>query len=269
MPISSVTGYPGSHWDDVLSIIESSIASAGFKPNLVSYADETSVIHKTIVQNLYDNPVVVCDVSAKNPNVMFELGLRLAFDKPTIVIKDEKTAYSFDTGVIEHLPYPSDLRFQPIVDFQAKLAEKIKATYNRASTDPDYSVFLNHFGTFKLPKLKEEEVSIQQYLFEELRLLRNEMGAIARTVSPAPEKPEELGPRILHLGFSKDLSSEQVVSAIRNFPGVLNVVATEAEGFKVAEVTLGPRSGSLTARKISDFLKLLAKEQSRKNDPSG
>ena len=58
------------------------------------------MIHKTIVQNLYLNPIVVCDVSGKNANVMFELGLRLAFDKPTIIIKDDKTDYSFDTSVV-------------------------------------------------------------------------------------------------------------------------------------------------------------------------
>ncbi|WP_353118770.1 hypothetical protein [Myroides odoratus] len=55
------------------------------------------------MNNIYNDEIVVCDVSSKNPNVMFELGLRLAFDKPTIIIKDEKTGYSFDTGVIEHL----------------------------------------------------------------------------------------------------------------------------------------------------------------------
>jgi len=42
--------------------------------------------------------MIVCDISGRNPNVMFELGLRLAFDKPAIIIKDEITPYSFDTS---------------------------------------------------------------------------------------------------------------------------------------------------------------------------
>jgi hypothetical protein len=53
-------------------------------------------------------------VSGKNPNVMFELGIRLAFDKATIIIKDDKTDYSFDTSVIQHIPYPRDLRHNQI-----------------------------------------------------------------------------------------------------------------------------------------------------------
>lgn len=76
MPISAVDGCNESHWSDVLDILSEAIEEAGFDPNLVSNADDVGIIHKRIIQNLYDNPVVVCDVSGKNPNVMFELGMR-------------------------------------------------------------------------------------------------------------------------------------------------------------------------------------------------
>jgi hypothetical protein len=35
--------------------------------------------------------------------------MRLAFDRPTIIVKDDLTTYSFDTSPIEHLEYPRDL----------------------------------------------------------------------------------------------------------------------------------------------------------------
>jgi len=119
MPISEIDGCKESHWEDVREIIEDSINSAGFKANLVSEADDGGVIHKRIVQNLYDNPILVCDVSGKNPNVMFELGMRLAFDKPTVIIKDDQTSHCFDSGIIEHLEYPRDLRFNSILSFKS------------------------------------------------------------------------------------------------------------------------------------------------------
>lgn len=78
----------------------------------MSDADDVGVIQKRIVQGVYGADLIVCDVSCKNSNVMFELGMRLAFDKPTVIIKDDKTDYTFDTGVIEHITYPRDLRFQ-------------------------------------------------------------------------------------------------------------------------------------------------------------
>ncbi len=148
MPISTIDGCSESHWSDVMDILTETIEAAGFEPNLVSNADDVGIIQKRIIQNLYDNPIVVCDLSGKNPNVMFELGIRLAFDKPTIIIKDDKTSYSFDTSPIEHLQYPRDLRFSRIVEFKAKLADKIKATHAKVTSDNSYTTFLKHFGEF-------------------------------------------------------------------------------------------------------------------------
>src|SRR5687768_15159461 len=88
MPISAIDGCSAEHWSEVHDILADAIEAAGFSPQLVSDADDIGIIQKRIIQNLYENPVVVCDVSGKNPNVMFELGLRLAFDKPTLIVKD-------------------------------------------------------------------------------------------------------------------------------------------------------------------------------------
>jgi hypothetical protein len=73
MPISAIDGCSESHWSDVMEIISESIEDAGLVPNIVSNADEVGIIQKRIIQNLYENPIVVCDVSGKNPNVMLPL----------------------------------------------------------------------------------------------------------------------------------------------------------------------------------------------------
>ena len=172
MPISAIDGLNEAHWADVLAVLTGAIDAAGFDANLVSNADEVGIIQKRIIQNLYDNPIVVCDVSGKNPNVMFELGLRLAFDKPTIIVKDDKTSYSFDTAPIEHLQYPRDLRFAAVVEFKLKLAEKIKATHEKANADPNYTTFLKNFGEFTVAKLDKKEITGQEFLLEEMRALR-------------------------------------------------------------------------------------------------
>lgn len=180
MPISEIDGCDEAHWSDVLDIITESLENAGFTGDLVSNADDAGIIHKRIIQNLYDNALVVCDVSGKNPNVMFELGLRLAFDKPTIIIKDDMTSYSFDTSAIEHMEYPRDLRFGKIVDFKKKLSAKLKATYEKSKNDPDYTTFLKHFGQFKVAKLEKTEVSGQEYIIDELRGLRRAVSRLDR-----------------------------------------------------------------------------------------
>ncbi|OOF70889.1 hypothetical protein BKG89_02355 [Rodentibacter caecimuris] len=178
MPISSIDGCSSEHWVDIKGIISESVRSISeleIQVSLVSDANDIGVIQKRIVQNIYDNDIIICDVSAKNPNVMFELGMRLAFDKPTIIIKDDKTGYSFDTNIIEHLEYPRDLRFTKIVAFKKALAEKILATYKSSKSDPEYTTFLKHFATIKPKKLDEREGSSQQMLTELLTDFRRDI----------------------------------------------------------------------------------------------
>lgn len=172
MPISAIDGCTEGHWSDVYDILSESIEAAEFDANLVSNADDSGIIHKRIIQNLYENPVVVCDVSGKNPNVMFELGMRLAFDKPTIIVKDDKTSYSFDTSSIEHLEYPRDLRFSKVVEFKEKLSERITATHEKSTSDPSYTTFLKHFGEFTVAKIDKKEVSSQEFVLDELKGIR-------------------------------------------------------------------------------------------------
>lgn len=182
MPISAIGGCSEKHWEEVKKILTAAIESAGFKANLVSDADDIGIIQQRIVQNLYDNDIVVCDVSCKNANVMFELGLRLAFDKPTIIISDTDTNYSFDTSIIEHLMYPRDLSYFSIVDFQEKLKSKILGTMKKANEDPSYSPFLKNFGEFKVASIEHKEGSINEVVLQRLDEMQQAIGRLSRPV---------------------------------------------------------------------------------------
>ena len=179
MPLSAIGPYPASHWEDVKGILKEAIESAGFDADLVSEAEDSTIIQKTIIQNLYNNVIVVCDVSGKNPNVMFELGIRLTFDKPTVVVKDQETDYSFDTSPIEHVSYPSSLHYHDIIKFKNRLADKITATH-KAANDPKYSTFLKHFGQFTVPKLEQKEVSSEQFIIKRLEELAGSISRLER-----------------------------------------------------------------------------------------
>lgn len=181
MPIASMLpNYEASHWSRVKAILERAIEKAGFVPRLVSDADEIGVIHGRIVQNLYDDQIVVCDVSGRNPNVMFELGMRLAFDKPTIIVKDDETSYSFDTQVIEHIPYRKDLRYDDVEHFSDKLTAMITNTVEKKQKDPDFSPFLGHFAKRMKPKkLESEEISGIEFIVDKLNSLESRIASIS------------------------------------------------------------------------------------------
>jgi hypothetical protein len=186
MPISEISGCSQQHWKEVKNILEESIREAKFEPNLVSDADDIGIIQSRIVQNIYQNEMVVCDVSCKNPNVMFELGLRLAFDKPTIIIIDDKTTYSFDTAPIEHISYPRDLNYSAIIDFKAKLSQKIVATYNTFQSDTA-STFLQHFGEFKLAKIESKEGNINDVILDKFEGISKQIRMIYKAIYSSQE----------------------------------------------------------------------------------
>jgi hypothetical protein len=184
MPISPIDGCSADHWLEVRNIIQDSVSSIErpkFTPRMVSDSDDVGVIQKRIVQNLYDADIIVCDVSGKNANVMFELGMRLAFDKPVVLIKDDKTTYSFDTGPLEHIPYPRDLRFTKIVSFKAVLAEKVRATYEMAKDSKNAS-FLKSFGQFKVAQLDHSAASPESVLIEMVSDLQREIATIRNSM---------------------------------------------------------------------------------------
>lgn len=174
MPIADTDGYPRGHWEDVKNILISVAESAGFRTRLVSQSDSVSVIQTTIVQNVYFDDIIICDVSSKNPNVMFELGLRLAFDKAAVIVKDKITGYSFDTSPVEHINYPTDLRYYDVEEFKKELYTKLKATYKK-SEDPKHSMYLESFGKIVTKKLNTVEVTDGEYILKALDEVKNEI----------------------------------------------------------------------------------------------
>jgi len=174
MPIAGMGAeYPADHWADVMKIIHTAVERAGFIPRIVSDSEESTVIHGSIINNIYNDAIVVCDVSNKNANVMFELGMRLAFNKPVVIIKDDKTDYSFDTGNIQHENYRRDLRHSTVEKFINDLSKKIKKTHE-ASLKSDYQSFLSYFGKFEVARIENKPIGES----EAIEKLLNKMGSI-------------------------------------------------------------------------------------------
>jgi len=177
MPIADTDGYPLGHWQEVKAVLNEAIVSSGYIPNIVSYSNDTGVIHNRIIGNLFNNPIVVCDVSSRNSNVMFELGMRLAFDKAVVVVTDDRTKFSFDTQVVEHLIYPSDLNYLKIVDFKELLKNKIASTV-LAYSKPDNPTFLKSFVQYKA-QLKEETVGASELILKRIEQLDTKINNLA------------------------------------------------------------------------------------------
>lgn len=172
MPIAANEVGSVEHWLHVRKIITDALNGTGFQVKMVSDSDEVNVIQNNIVTNIYSNDIVICDVSSRNPNVMFELGMRLTFDKPVVIIKDKDTPYSFDVGNIQHLEYPRSLNYVEIQHFQQALKEKTLSTL-AASKVQGYSPFLSHYKIKHVSKVETEVVGRDDFIMSALNDLKS------------------------------------------------------------------------------------------------
>ncbi len=146
MPISNSENYTKKHWEEVKEYISESVDNIkAFKSKIQLVSEPGSnVIHQNIVKNLKISDIIICDISDHNPNVLFELGIRIAFNKPIIIIKDDYTEFLFDTSIIEHLEYPKNLHVYKMMNFKKKLERKIIKIYNQIIKER-YSSFVQIF----------------------------------------------------------------------------------------------------------------------------
>ncbi|MGN6898239.1 hypothetical protein ACTHT1_12455, partial [Neisseria sp. P0015.S002] len=73
---------------------------SGFRACRADDVKATNLIQLDILKKLIEAPIAICDLSTRNPNVLFELGIRQAFDKPVVLIQEIGTPPIFDiTGL--------------------------------------------------------------------------------------------------------------------------------------------------------------------------
>lgn len=130
MPISDPAGYGSGHFTVVYrNFIKPACEQAGFRAIRADDVTETNYIAIDILRQIMDADMAVCDLSARNPNVLYELGLRHASRKPVTLLKDDKTDEIFDISGIRRLQYDASLRIDTVQSAIAQLAESIRTTY--------------------------------------------------------------------------------------------------------------------------------------------
>lgn len=182
MPISSSSEqYTADHWRRVRKIIERSIRVAEMQPQLVWEKAETDIIQAKILQNIYENDVVICDVSSLNPNVMLETGLRLSTKRPTIIITDEVVKPPFDISTFSYIPYQYNLEFNALDEFVGKLAKRIGEVH-KAFKDQTYKSFVENYR-FETVTPMTVNVTSERFIVDRLEAVSVAIERLSREVS--------------------------------------------------------------------------------------
>ena len=146
MPFVEKTGvYPFGFFNEVLNtLIIPAGREAGFEVK-TAIRQGTEMIHSTIVNEIIDADMCVCDLTEHNPNVLFELGMRLSNDKPVALIQAEGTARVFDVdNVLRVYAYKKELWRTTIQKDLPDLIAHIKATWENRETGESYYKLLRH-----------------------------------------------------------------------------------------------------------------------------
>lgn len=157
MPFSDPAGYDSGHFKCVYNfLIAPACEKAGFLPKRVDENAKTSVIMIEILNMIVESDMAVCDLSSRNPNVFYELGLRQAFDKKCVLIKDLKTPWPFDVQMLRTLEYDERLRADIVDELVPKLSQAIRETFDNKEKDGNSLVqLLSVKRPAKMPESKE------------------------------------------------------------------------------------------------------------------
>ncbi|MCG7520098.1 hypothetical protein [Ruegeria sp. Ofav3-42] len=95
-PIGAAGSKERNRADSVLNYVLRPISKGFLNIVRADEVDEPGTITTDIVQRLYNNPLVIADLTGQNPNVMYEVGLRHCFNLPIVHIAQDGEKPPFD-----------------------------------------------------------------------------------------------------------------------------------------------------------------------------
>src|SRR5439155_14441568 len=99
----------------------------------------SDVIQQTIINDLLNADIVIADLTEHNPNVLFELGVRMAEDKPVALIRAKGTGQIFDVdNMLRVLDYNPNVWPSTVERDLPRVAEHIEATWNNRETETTF-----------------------------------------------------------------------------------------------------------------------------------
>lgn len=131
MPISNQGDYPKGHFQKVYEqIFKPAIEDAGYEAFRVDEDNMCTPIVEKIFKAIQECPMALCDLSNRNPNVLYELGIRQAYDKPVVLVQDEKTNRIFDVSGINTISYNSTRLYEDVLDARERITSAIMSAKN-------------------------------------------------------------------------------------------------------------------------------------------
>jgi hypothetical protein len=134
---------PTGFFDEVLKSLVTPAGNAASFGVITARREDSDIIHHTIINRLLTADLVIADLTDHNPNVLFELGIRLAKEKPVVLIKSKDTGPIFDVdNMMRVYSYDQNL-WSTTVEADVKgLTERINGTWEHQGAAVSYMQIL-------------------------------------------------------------------------------------------------------------------------------
>lgn len=256
MPISATSNHDEKHWASVQTLLHRGIRAAGLQPHNV-WEGVNDRISKRIVSNIFRQDIVVADISDLNPNVMLEVGLRLASKKPIVIVFEEGGKIPFDIADVGALPYPGDLNILDMEGFFEKFTSLIKERLQAFSAGT-YEPYLGDV-VVEVLEPQTKEIGIGEAILERLDEFSSRLSRIEknnangnRFLRTDRSEPRRQGPTT-RVTFS--IPRKAVPDVERVFDGVATRYSATGEGHSLRyEVEL---PSSHTPASVAEFAELV------------
>jgi hypothetical protein len=138
---------PKGFFSEVLrSLVTPAGIDAGFRVETAN-RQGSDLIQSTIINDLMDADLVIADLTDHNPNVLFELGIRMANEKPVALIKASGTGRIFDVdNMLRVHEYNANLWRTTTEKDVPDLAAHIKASWENRDRERSYMKILRDAG---------------------------------------------------------------------------------------------------------------------------
>lgn len=180
MPIADHPDYKQGHFKRVYDdIFAPACRAAGYKPIRADDVAQTNLIHLDILQKLLESPMAICDLSTRNPNVLFELGLRQAFDKPTILVQEVGTPQIFDINLFRYTQYRNGLDYRDVLADQKSIQKVLEETKLAVQENRSVNSIIKLLSIMEPAKLQDSSKFSDKDYFE---ILMGEINSLKREV---------------------------------------------------------------------------------------
>jgi len=135
--------HPAGFFAEVLRSVITPAAKASNFTVKTANRQGSDLIQSTIVNDLSEADLVIADLTEHNPNVMFELGVRMAEDKPVVLIKTQGTGPLFDVdNMLRVFEYSPNLWQTTIEKDMPNLRDFIKGAWDNRASEKSYMKIL-------------------------------------------------------------------------------------------------------------------------------